>query len=675
MSEGHYTTKNGKRQGDETETNHIKLAEALFNLFKGNTRRYVKNEGPPIKEISAKGEDKWKLKVITCDEVVTLDLWKQHLSGEFILSIIPRLDNGMCWFACIDYDRYQIDYQQICQHIRDFNLPLLPLVSKSSGLHLFIFFREPVSADQAIRALHYMAGKLGFAKGEYEIFPTSANGSEFCRAVAMPYGAQWDVLPEQCYLTGHGNQQLLGTFIAAAERDAITAKQLPRGTQEQEGKANGQDKERKVPLALQAAINSVGPYDRSALAASIIYWMTEAGFGAEQIKTHCENRGPFLHYTEKNTSLDKDIKRVRAEFFKRHPDKAKDQEPALEVQSTAEFVNNFVPPDYLVDGLLQRRFIYSMTGTTGDGKTAVALLIALCVSQGWSVDGREIDKGKVLYCAGENPDDVRMRWIKQLADANLDPDTIDVHFIPGSFAISSEVMRERILQANTEKGPFDLLVFDTSAAFFAGDDDNVNMQMLAHAKSFRSFVPLIGNPTVIVPSHPVKNFSRDNMIPRGGGAFLNEMDGNLTCMKVDGTMLTELHWCGKIRGIDFNAIPFQLEVGKTEKLKDSKGRGIWTVTAKPITSKERDAVVNKAESNQSRLLAAMARMPGASMADLATECGWSTQDGKPYKSLVQRLVTGLKANKLVKKEAGRWVLTKAGIAKAKEKVDEDDLPF
>jgi hypothetical protein len=332
--------------------------------------------------------------------------------------------------------------------------------------------------------------------------------------------------------------------------------------------------------------------------------------------------------------------------------------------------------DYLIDGLLQRRFIYSMTGPTGEGKTSVALLIALCVSQGLSLDGREIDKGRVLFMAGENPDDVRMRWIKQLDHAGLDPANVNVHFIPGSFALSDQEMRNRIVQANEERGPFDLIIVDTSAAFFEGDDENVNTQMLTHAKRLRGLINLIaGNPTIIVTSHPVKNFTHENMIPRGGGAFLNEMDGNLTCMKMDGTMVTELHWCGKFRGIDFNAIPFRLEVGKTEKLKDSKGRLLWTVIACQITEGERNAAEDKAEKNKGKLLAAMARQNGASMLDLAQECGWSTKDGKPYKSLVQRLVNALKAEKMVKKENGKWVLTKKGQEEAKGYVDEDDLPF
>jgi hypothetical protein len=46
------------------------------------------------------------------------------------------------------------------------------------------------------------------------------------------------------------------------------------------------------------------------------------------------------------------------------------------IKTSAEFVRGFVPPDYVIDGMLQRRFCYSMTAKTGSGKTAVAMLMA-----------------------------------------------------------------------------------------------------------------------------------------------------------------------------------------------------------------------------------------------------------------------------------------------------------
>src|SRR6516162_7945557 len=69
--------------------------------------------------------------------------------------------------------------------------------------------------------------------------------------------------------------------------------------------------------------------------------------------------------------------------------------------SSAQFVADFKPPDYLIVGWLQRRFVYSLTAATGDGKTAVALLIALLVSHGLALGKLKVKRGRVLYFAGE----------------------------------------------------------------------------------------------------------------------------------------------------------------------------------------------------------------------------------------------------------------------------------
>src|ERR1700730_11745508 len=89
--------------------------------------------------------------------------------------------------------------------------------------------------------------------------------------------------------------------------------------------------------------------------------------------------------------------------------------PSPIIKTSKEFVTGFVPPEYVVVGLLQRRFIYSNTGQTGAGKTAVALRLAASAALGILFAGRVTKKMRVLFAAAENPDDVRMRWIA-LAD-------------------------------------------------------------------------------------------------------------------------------------------------------------------------------------------------------------------------------------------------------------------
>ena len=133
----------------------------------------------------------------------------------------------------------------------------------------------------------------------------------------------------------------------------------------------------------------------------------------------------------------------------------------------------------------------------------------------------------MLYLAGENADDVRMRWIALAQHMGFDLDTVGVHFIPGMFKISE--MQERIRAEIEQIGPVSLIIVDTAAAYFEGDDENSNTQFGDYARrTLRPLITMPGEPCVIVACHPVKNATDDNLIPRGGGAFLNEVDGNLT---------------------------------------------------------------------------------------------------------------------------------------------------
>src|SRR5262249_36160845 len=125
----------------------------------------------------------------------------------------------------------------------------------------------------------------------------------------------------------------------------------------------------------------------------------------------------------------KDIQRAVERAITRSYDPAPEPPPKPDLppknqffQSSAEFVAGFVPPDYLIDGLLQRRYVYSFTAKTGDGKTTIALLLAACVARGTTLAGRTVEKGRVLFFAGENPDDVRSRWIILCEELHEDPD-------------------------------------------------------------------------------------------------------------------------------------------------------------------------------------------------------------------------------------------------------------
>jgi len=339
--------------------------------------------------------------------------------------------------------------------------------------------------------------------------------------------------------------------------------------------------------------------------------------------------------------------------------------PLPRILSLAEFLAAFVAPDYLVDGLLQRRFLYALTGQTGHAKTAVALLIAQLVAstdRNAMLGKRRVDKGRVIYFVGENPDDVRYRVIASHAQRSDEPTADNLWFIPGVFNIAHMLT---VLRADCQRnGEAALIIVDTSAAYFPGNEELSNTQMGAYARMLRQLTTMPGGPCVLVLCHPIKHVQEPSqLLPRGGGAYLAEVDGNLTLWRVDDDII-ELHHT-KIRGPGFPAISFKLEPVTSTKLTDKKGRPFSSVRAVVISDTEEEQQKARTLEDDDRLLAAMLAKPtdvGGSFAVWAQDLGWVTPQGEAQKKRVERIIKRLSKNpdKLTAENRGRWYLTDDG---------------
>jgi hypothetical protein len=329
------------------------------------------------------------------------------------------------------------------------------------------------------------------------------------------------------------------------------------------------------------------------------------------------------------------------------------------IKSSGQFTAGFTPPDYVVVGLIQRRFCYSLTGQTGAGKTVVTLRLAASTAMGIDFAGRKTKKARVLYAAAENPDDVRMRWIALAQHMGFDIDAIEVFFTEGCFSISkmSAKLRE---EAEKVGGEFGLIIIDTSPAFFEGDDENSRSQMGAHARLMRGLINTIpGGPAVIANCHPVKNAAANNLLPSGGGTYLNEVDGNFTCAKNDST--TEMHWQGKFRGPEFAPLNFMIKTVTHQDLKDSDGRLIPTVICEYLTEQAKEEIAATGRKDEDKMLELISSSPRASYAVLAAEMGWKLHSGDPNKMKAKRCVGELQKAKLIKEtRSGGWSVTPAG---------------
>jgi AAA domain len=356
--------------------------------------------------------------------------------------------------------------------------------------------------------------------------------------------------------------------------------------------------------------------------------------------------------------LKAEIVRIRGKYEDEKGVVEEDDENECRFKSESEFLEGFVPPNYLIKNVVHRRFIYALTAKTGSGKTAVTLCLALMVGRrdrrNQKLVDHKIKNGRVIYLAGENPDDIRIRWMAQLEREGLEIGEVDVHFLDGTTDITKNI--EMLKEAAARLDPI-LIIVDTARAYFRGDDENSNTQMGAYARTLRQFTET--GACVIVNCHPTKNALLDNLQPVGGGAFVAEIDGNLTCIRDDD--MVHLHWQTKLRGPEFAPIQFELKEWSSP-LKDEDGDKIKSVIAAPMNEAKVEARTSRSRIDKVAVLEIMANGDSMSLNAMADRLEWKLANGRPNRSKAQRVIGSLEKQKLVSQpmERSHYAITKAG---------------
>lgn len=314
-----------------------------------------------------------------------------------------------------------------------------------------------------------------------------------------------------------------------------------------------------------------------------------------------------------------------------------------------DWLDQAVPMEWVVDGLIQRGQLYAMTAITNHGKTAIGLLMALSVAAGVQFAQRDILPGKVLILCGENPDGFRTRLHATLESMGLEREDIigRVTVLPQALPLVGCV-EQIIEEARAQAGDYSMVLVDTSISYYSGDNEDDNLQARTHAWHLRALTELPGHPAIIANCHPTKSADREALLPRGGGAFVNEIDTNLTVW-AEGETAT-LHWHKKKRGPDFDPIPFEFHGKSIEE----HGRKVPTVVAAYITEQRDTELRNKRRQTDDRVLYEMLHHPTDGYRDWARACELSGP------SAVHRVMDRLKQDKLVEKYRGALRLTKQG---------------
>lgn len=329
--------------------------------------------------------------------------------------------------------------------------------------------------------------------------------------------------------------------------------------------------------------------------------------------------------------------------------------PDTRCVSAEQFLADVEEPHWVVEGIVQRGYLYALTAPTNHGKTAVSLLLAMCVATGQPFAGCPVQQGNVLILCGENQDGFRLRMLATLDSMGLIPQDIAGRCWVYPQAGGLETILDGIRSDAQSMGDLALVLVDTSVSFFSGADENDNVQAVSHALALRNLTRLPGSPSVIANCHPTGSAAKEACVPRGGSAFLNEVDTNLTVW-ADGET-AELHWTRKKRGPDFDPLLFEYKAKTLEQF----GRKVPSVVAVPIDEDREREIFKRKHEDENRVLYEMLRNKDWTFAHMAEVCGFVSSTGKPLKSRVHRTLGRLLDAQLVKKNGRRgWHLTGAG---------------
>jgi len=156
--------------------------------------------------------------------------YKQHLDGTKSIGIQPCNDNNLARFGAIDIDpkNYkELDTKFFLDTIQEKELPLIPVRSKSGGLHLYLFTKELVKAKEIKDFLEQVLFlfKLPIST---EIFPkqtqlgSNTDGDKINgNFINLPYFGD-----ERRALDPSGNEMSFELFLNCIELNKVTSEQL-----------------------------------------------------------------------------------------------------------------------------------------------------------------------------------------------------------------------------------------------------------------------------------------------------------------------------------------------------------------------------------------------------------------------------------------------------------------
>lgn len=201
--------------------------QRFASLFQGYSKAYGTSK------LTGKTSDKGKAETVslTVRGEAELKHYAAHLQGVLGLGIVLLRDDDTATFAVIDYDVYGADIEKADTKVQSIGLPLIPIKSKSGGIHFYCFFDQPIQARLVIERLTEWASMLGISHvggKEIEKFPkqtTRFNEDDTGSFINLPY---FNAEATSRYAVIGGRPATFAEFLDYAESHKISFEQVSK---------------------------------------------------------------------------------------------------------------------------------------------------------------------------------------------------------------------------------------------------------------------------------------------------------------------------------------------------------------------------------------------------------------------------------------------------------------
>ncbi len=247
-------------------------------------------------------------------------------------------------------------------------------------------------------------------------------------------------------------------------------------------------------------------------------------------------------------------------------------------------IERLPPIEYLVEGLIPKKSLAEIHAPPGAGKSFLALDISLAVASGRSWNGREVDRGNVLYVAAEGSSGLPQRVAAWKHAAEVSPGRQGVWFStqPLQLLERASVLEFAEAVRDMGHGGISLLVIDTFARCFAGGDENSSRDM-GVAIDAADLLRTVLDCAVLIIHHTRK----DGEVERGSTALRGALDV-MMAVRLEGEGELTLS-CEKMKdAAEFERIDLQLKPTLNSCVVTAKTG--WQVGSENLTKNERAAL-------------------------------------------------------------------------------------